>query len=150
VQASAARVLTQHVLLEVPLSPRSPEEGCERVAKSAQHVVPFRVGVARYPGCRAGAEASMGRRPHFALAGAFIGREYCARSIAAGLSRVDPALVFESLTDVITASDWVYVLIVLIAALDAVFPLVPSEATVIAAAALAGAGDLVLGFVLIA
>jgi membrane protein DedA with SNARE-associated domain len=42
--------------------------------------------------------------------------------------------VFESLTDVITASEWVYLLIVLIAALDAVFPLVPSEATVVAAA----------------
>jgi membrane protein DedA with SNARE-associated domain len=58
--------------------------------------------------------------------------------------------VFESLTDVITASEWVYALILLIAALDAVFPLVPSEATVIAAAALAGAGKLVLALVLIA
>lgn len=92
----------------------------------------------------------MGRRPHFALDGAFIGCEYCDSSIAAGRSSIDPALVFESLTDMITASSWVYVLIVLIAVLDAVFPLVPSEATVIAAAALAGAGELVLAFVLIA
>jgi len=35
--------------------------------------------------------------------------------------------VLESLTDVVTASDWVYLLIVLIAALDAVFPLVPAR-----------------------
>ena len=37
-----------------------------------------------------------------------------------------------------------------LATLDAVFPVVPSEATVIAAAALAGADDLVLSFILIA
>jgi membrane protein DedA with SNARE-associated domain len=57
--------------------------------------------------------------------------------------------VFESLVDTVTASGWVYPLILGIAALDAVFPLVPSEATVIAAAALAGAGDLVLSLVLV-
>jgi membrane protein DedA with SNARE-associated domain len=60
------------------------------------------------------------------------------------------APVFESLTDAITGSDWVYPLILLIAALDAVFPLVPSEATVVAAGALAGTGELVLAFVLAA
>lgn len=58
--------------------------------------------------------------------------------------------MFESLTDVVTASGWVYPLILAVAALDAVFPLVPSEATVVAAAALAGAGDLVLSLVLVA
>ena len=58
--------------------------------------------------------------------------------------------MFESLIDLVTASAWVYPLILGIAALDAVFPLVPSEATVIAAAALAGAGDLVLSLVLVA
>jgi membrane-associated protein len=58
--------------------------------------------------------------------------------------------VFESLTDTVASSDWAYVLIVLVAALDAVFPLVPSEATVIAAAALSAGGELVLGFVLVA
>lgn len=58
--------------------------------------------------------------------------------------------LFDSLVDPIVASGWVYPLIVLVAALDAVFPLVPSEATVIAAAALAGAGDLVLALVLVA
>jgi membrane-associated protein len=57
--------------------------------------------------------------------------------------------VFESLVDAVTASGWVYPLILGIAALDAVFPLVPSEATVIAAAALAGAGDLLLSLVLV-
>jgi membrane protein DedA with SNARE-associated domain len=58
--------------------------------------------------------------------------------------------VFQSLVDVVTQSSWVYALILGIAALDAVFPLVPSEATVVAAAALAGAGDLVFLLVLIA
>jgi membrane protein DedA with SNARE-associated domain len=58
--------------------------------------------------------------------------------------------VFESLIDPITGSTWVYPLIVGVAALDAVFPLVPSEATVVAAAALAGAGDLVFSLVLVA
>lgn len=58
--------------------------------------------------------------------------------------------MFGSLIDVVTASAWVYPLILAVAALDAVFPVVPSEATVIAAAALAGAGDLVLSFILIA
>lgn len=58
--------------------------------------------------------------------------------------------MFESLIDVVTASAWVYPLILGVAALDAVFPLVPSEATVIAAAALAGAGELVLSLVLVA
>jgi membrane-associated protein len=73
------------------------------------------------------------------------------RSVQKPLQR-DPPRVFESLIDVVTASGWVYPLILAVAALDAVFPLVPSEATVVAAAALAGAGagDLVLSLVLIA
>jgi membrane-associated protein len=58
--------------------------------------------------------------------------------------------VFQSLVELVTQSSWVYALILGIAALDAVFPLVPSEATVVAAAALAGAGDLVFLLVLIA
>ena len=58
--------------------------------------------------------------------------------------------MFQSLVDVVTQSGWVYPLILGIAALDAVFPLVPSEATVVAAAALAGAGDLVFLLVLVA
>ena len=59
----------------------------------------------------------------------------------------EPVCVFQSLVDVITASGWVYPLIAGVAALDAVFPVVPSEATVIAAAAIAAAGDLVLTLV---
>jgi membrane protein DedA with SNARE-associated domain len=55
----------------------------------------------------------------------------------------------EALVDLITASEWVYLLILVIAAVDALFPLVPSEATVIAAAALAAMGELVLPFVLL-
>lgn len=70
--------------------------------------------------------------------------------MAQALPSRDPVRVFESLVDVVVASGWVYALIVAIAALDAVFPVVPSEATVIAAAALAGAGELVFGFVLLA
>jgi membrane protein DedA with SNARE-associated domain len=65
-------------------------------------------------------------------------------------ARSDPGGVLESLVDVVVASGWVYPLIVAIAALDAVFPLVPSEATVIAAGALAGAGELTFGVVLLA
>jgi membrane protein DedA with SNARE-associated domain len=58
--------------------------------------------------------------------------------------------MFQGLVDTVTASAWVYPLIVGVAALDAVFPLVPSEATVIAAAALAAGGELGLWLVLIA
>ncbi len=58
--------------------------------------------------------------------------------------------MFQGLVDTVTASAWVYPLILGVAALDAVFPLVPSEATVIAAAALAGSGELGLGLVLLA
>jgi membrane protein DedA with SNARE-associated domain len=70
--------------------------------------------------------------------------------MARASSRSDPVDVFESLVDVVVASGWVYALILAIAALDAVFPLVPSEATVVAAGALAGAGELMLGVVLLA
>jgi membrane protein DedA with SNARE-associated domain len=58
--------------------------------------------------------------------------------------------MFDSVVDVVVASSWVYALIVAIAALDAVFPVVPSEATVIAAAALAGTGELAFGLVFLA
>jgi membrane protein DedA with SNARE-associated domain len=57
--------------------------------------------------------------------------------------------VFESLVDLVTQSAWVYPLILGVAALDAVFPLVPSEATVVAAGALAGTGELILSLVLL-
>ncbi len=58
--------------------------------------------------------------------------------------------MLEGLVDAVAASAWVYPVIGGVAALDALVPLVPSEATVIVAAALAGAGDLVLAFVVLA
>ena len=58
--------------------------------------------------------------------------------------------MFESLVEPVAASEWVYLLILSIAALDAVFPLVPSEATVIAAGVLAAQGDLHLALVIVA
>jgi membrane protein DedA with SNARE-associated domain len=70
--------------------------------------------------------------------------------MAGAASLRDPGRVFESLVDVVVSSGWVYTLILAIAALDAVFPLVPSEATVIAAAAFAGAGELTFELVLLA
>lgn len=50
--------------------------------------------------------------------------------------------MFSELLDLVSASPWTYAVIVAVAALDAVFPAVPSEATVIAAGVLAGVGDL--------
>lgn len=58
--------------------------------------------------------------------------------------------MFDSLIDVATASPWVYLAILAVAALDAVFPVVPSEASVISAGALAGSGELSLGLVVAA
>lgn len=57
--------------------------------------------------------------------------------------------VLESLTDLISGSPWTYAYLVLVAALDAVFPLVPSETSVIAAGVLAASGDLNVGLVLV-
>ena len=54
------------------------------------------------------------------------------------------------LIELTTHSHWVYLLVAAIAALDAVFPVVPSEATVITAAALAAAGRLDLAAVFVA
>jgi membrane-associated protein len=59
-------------------------------------------------------------------------------------------MAFDTLVDLASASPWTYAVIVAVAALDAVLPLVPSEATVISAGVLAGAGDLQLGFVIAA
>jgi membrane protein DedA with SNARE-associated domain len=57
--------------------------------------------------------------------------------------------VFQSLTNAITASGWAYVIILLIAFIDAFFPLVPSETAVITGGALASNGDLSLALVLL-
>jgi membrane-associated protein len=56
----------------------------------------------------------------------------------------------ESAVELASASPWTYAVILGVAALDALFPLVPSEATVISAGVLAGAGDLQLGLVIAA
>jgi membrane-associated protein len=56
--------------------------------------------------------------------------------------------VFESIVDAVSASGWSYLIVFAIAALDAFFPLVPSEATAIAAGVVAGAGDLRLELVI--
>ena len=56
--------------------------------------------------------------------------------------------MLESLTQLVSGSPWTYAVVLAFAALDAVFPLVPSEATAIAAGVLAGAGDLHVALVL--
>jgi membrane protein DedA with SNARE-associated domain len=58
--------------------------------------------------------------------------------------------MLESLTELVTGSPWTYLLVLAVAALDALVPLVPSETTAIAAGVLAGAGDLNIAFVLAA
>ncbi len=50
--------------------------------------------------------------------------------------------VFDSLLDVISSSPWTYGVVFLFAFLDVVFPIVPSETSVITAAVLAATGDL--------
>jgi membrane-associated protein len=50
--------------------------------------------------------------------------------------------MLESLTDLVAASPWAYLFLLAFAALDPIFPLVPSEAAAVAAGVLAGAGEL--------
>jgi membrane-associated protein len=50
--------------------------------------------------------------------------------------------VFQAIVDAVSGSSWSYVIVFVVAALDAFFPIVPSEATAIAAGVVAGAGDL--------
>jgi membrane-associated protein len=52
--------------------------------------------------------------------------------------------LFQSLTDYVSGSPWTYGVIFGLAALDVVFPLVPSETSVILAGVLAASGDLML------
>ncbi len=58
-------------------------------------------------------------------------------------------MVAASIHELITGP-WAYAVVFGLAALDAVFPVVPSESTAIAAGVLAGSGDLVLGYVIVA
>jgi membrane-associated protein len=57
--------------------------------------------------------------------------------------------VFDALTEYVSGSPWTYVFLFLISALDVVFPLVPSETSVILAGVLASTGDLVLVLVIL-
>lgn len=59
-----------------------------------------------------------------------------------------PTSVFQSLTDYVSGSPWTYVFLFGIAALDVIFPLVPSETSVILAGVLASTGDLMLALVI--
>jgi membrane protein DedA with SNARE-associated domain len=52
--------------------------------------------------------------------------------------------MFQSLTDYVSGSPWTYPFLVGIAALDVIFPLVPSETSVILAGVVAATGDLIL------
>ena len=50
--------------------------------------------------------------------------------------------MFESIVDAVSGSNWSYLVVFAIAAIDAFFPAVPSEATAIAAGVVAGTGGL--------
>jgi membrane-associated protein len=58
--------------------------------------------------------------------------------------------MFDSLVQLVSGSPWTYALVLGVAALDAVFPLVPSETTAIAAGVLAGIGELSIALVVVA
>jgi membrane protein DedA with SNARE-associated domain len=58
--------------------------------------------------------------------------------------------VFQSIVDAVSGSDWSYVIVFTIAMLDAFFPIVPSEATAIAAGVVAGTGGLSVEVVILA
>jgi membrane protein DedA with SNARE-associated domain len=57
--------------------------------------------------------------------------------------------VFQSTVDAVSGSDWSYFVVFAIAMLDAFFPLVPSEATAIAAGVVASTGGLSVEFVIL-
>lgn len=58
--------------------------------------------------------------------------------------------MFESLFDYVSGSSWTYAFLFAVAALDVVFPVVPSEASVITAGVLAASGDLIIVLVIAA
>lgn len=58
--------------------------------------------------------------------------------------------MFESLVDAVSGSDWSYLVVFAIAMLDAFFPIVPSEATAIAAGVVAGTGGLAVELCILA
>jgi membrane-associated protein len=58
--------------------------------------------------------------------------------------------VFQSIVDAVSGSNWSYLIVFAIAMIDAFFPIVPSEATAIAAGVVAGTGGLRVEFVILA
>jgi membrane protein DedA with SNARE-associated domain len=58
--------------------------------------------------------------------------------------------MFESIVDAVSGSNWSYLIVFAIAAIDAFFPVVPSEATAIAAGVVAGTGGLRVEIVILA
>ena len=58
--------------------------------------------------------------------------------------------MFQSIVDAVSGSDWSYLVVFVIAMLDAFFPIVPSEATAIAAGVVAGTGGLRVELVILA
>ena len=58
--------------------------------------------------------------------------------------------MFGSLVDAVSGSDWSYLVVFAIAMLDAFFPVVPSEATAIAAGVVAGTGGLAVELCILA
>jgi membrane protein DedA with SNARE-associated domain len=57
--------------------------------------------------------------------------------------------VFQSIVDAVSGSNWSYLIVFAIAMLDAFFPIVPSEATAIAAGVVAGTGGLSVELVIL-
>ncbi|MGZ8781881.1 MAG: DedA family protein [Gaiellaceae bacterium] len=58
--------------------------------------------------------------------------------------------MFSSIVDAVSGSNWSYLIVFAIAMLDAFFPIVPSEATAIAAGVVAGTGGLKVELVILA
>ncbi len=58
--------------------------------------------------------------------------------------------MFESIVDAVSGSNWSYLIVFAIAMIDAFFPIVPSEATAIAAGVVAGTGGLSVELVILA
>ena len=58
--------------------------------------------------------------------------------------------IFDQFVQWVSGAWWTYPLVFAVSAIDAFFPLVPSEATVITAGVLAGSGDLKIGLVILA
>jgi len=59
------------------------------------------------------------------------------------------AEVFQSIVDVVSGSNWSYLVVFAVALIDAFFPLVPSEATAISAGVVAGTGGLAVELVIL-